>query len=228
MEARKNFPTRSFQATDHWGKEAWWGDSLHFWGSLGKAEPLASRLSPAPTPTPLCQPRSLSLSAGPWSRQLGLPTTFQNMFCLFAFILWLGSTGPENSPHLKWAKMGRSIASITVSSLKALLSSEPLSGLGQQAWGPQINEGQLPGPRGEWGGVSGGHDLEPRGSCCTVPGPTPRVRVPPKIGHPGCCLRPGWGGDRISSLQGDGMEGAVSVPSKLLPCSQPSGWSSLG
>lgn len=50
-----------------------------------------------------------------------LPTPFQNMFCLFAFLLWLGSAGPENSPHLRWAKMGRSVASITVSSLKALL-----------------------------------------------------------------------------------------------------------
>ena len=52
---------------------------------------------------------------------MGLPTTFQNMFCLFAFVLWLGSAGPENSPHLRWAKMGRSVANITVSSPKALL-----------------------------------------------------------------------------------------------------------
>lgn len=43
------------------------------------------------------------LSAGPRSRQSGPPATFQNIFCLFAFILRLGSAGPESPPSLRWA-----------------------------------------------------------------------------------------------------------------------------
>lgn len=143
---------------------------------------------------------------------MGLPTTFQNMFCLFAFVLWLGSAGPENSPHLRWAKMGRSMANITVSSPKALLCPQNrLMGWNSGSEALRLAKSNFQGrvAGGEAWGV-GMHHRRPRlgawvgggGSCCTIPCPIPRM--PPKKGHPGWLSKtwPGWPHELTAEVTG--------------------------
>lgn len=120
--------------TLNWGN-SWKLEKLPFWSLCGSRATILSH--PSPGPTSLC---SLWPFVKPWpTRQTAgaashLPKHVVPL-CLPS-VAWL--TRPENSSHLGWAKLGRSISSITLSSLNILSS---LMGCDRQVQGSVISEG---------------------------------------------------------------------------------------